>query len=239
MTNKPIYIIIYDKLKFAIKGGTYPPGSFLPTEQELETLYQVSRTTIRRAVKLLSDEGILSVRQGCGTMVMDIRTTQNYNQVTSVTESLRKRGYDVTTGSMMIDVIPASRDIAADLFIPEGTPVARIQRLQLADGRPVTLMENYIEYAKVPGIEQHSGHFVALYQFLEETYGLIIDATRDRISAKSADFLEARVLEIEPKTALLVIRRISYYQDKPVSIDHVRIIGSQYEAEISGKGRSK
>ena len=37
----------------------------------------------------------------------------------------------------------------------------------------------------------------------------------------------------------LVIRRISYYQDKPVSIDHVRIIGSQYEAEISGKGRSK
>ena len=137
----------------------------------METLYQVSRTTIRKAVKLLSDEGILSVRQGCGTMVMDIRTTQNYNQVTSVTESLRKRGYDVTTGSMMIDVIPASRDIAADLFIPEGTPVARIQRLQLADGRPVTLMENYIEYAKVPGIEQHSGHFVALYQFLEETYG--------------------------------------------------------------------
>ena len=63
MTNKPIYIKIYDKLKSAIKGGTYPPGSFLPTEQELETLYQVSRTTIRKAVKLLSDEGILSVRQ--------------------------------------------------------------------------------------------------------------------------------------------------------------------------------
>ena len=57
MTNKPIYIKIYDKLKSAIKGGTYPPGSFLPTEQELETLYQVSRTTIRKAVKLLSDEG--------------------------------------------------------------------------------------------------------------------------------------------------------------------------------------
>jgi len=239
MTNKPIYIKIYDKIKSAIKGGTYPPGSFLPTEQELETLYQVSRTTIRKAVKLLSDEGILSVRQGCGTMVMDTRTTQNYNQVTSVTESLRKRGHDVTTGSMMIDVIPASRDIATDLFIPERTPVARIQRLQLADGRPVTLMENYIEYAKVPGIEHHSGHFVALYQFLEENYNLFIDSTKDKISAKSADFLEARVLDVEPKTALLVIRRISYYKDTPVSIDHVRIIGSQYEAEISGKGRSK
>ena len=97
-------------------------------------------------------------------MVMDIRTTQNYNQVTSVTESLRKRGYDVTTGSMMIDVIPASRDIAADLFIPEGTPVARIQRLQLADGRPVTLMENYIEYAKVPGAHLKYLHQKAVLQ---------------------------------------------------------------------------
>ena len=98
MTNKPIYIKIYDKIKSAIKGGTYPPGSFLPTEQELETLYQVSRTTIRKAVKLLSDEGILSVRQGCGTMVMDTRTTQNYNQVTSLPEKdwlrLLETGYD-------------------------------------------------------------------------------------------------------------------------------------------------
>ena len=239
MTSTPIYIKIYDKLKNAIKNGSYPPGSFLPTEQELEFSYQVSRTTIRKAVKMLSDEGILNVRQGCGTMVIDNRTTQNYNQVTSVTESLRKQGYEVTTASMMIDVIPASSDIAADLCLSEGSPVARIQRLQLADGKPVTLMENYIEYAKVPGIEQHNGHFVALYQFLEETYNLIIDSTKDRISAKSADFLEARVLDVEPKTALLVIRRISYYQDKPVSIDHVRIIGSQYEAEISGKGRSK
>ena len=172
-------------------------------------------------------------------MVMDTRTTQNYNQVTSVTESLKKRGYEVTTASMMIDVIPATREIAMDLQIPEETAVARIQRLQLADGNPVTLMENYVEYAKVPDIEKHQGHFVALYQFLEETYGLTIDSTRDRISARSADFMEAQVLGIEPKDALLVIHRITYCQDQPVSIDHVRIIGSQYEAEISGKGRSK
>ena len=103
----------------------------------------------------------------------------------------------------------------------------------------MTLMENYVEYAKVPDIEKHQGHFVALYQFLEETYGLAIDSTRDRISARSADFMEAQVLGIEPKDALLVIHRISYYQEHPVSIDHVRVIGTQYEAEISGKGRSK
>ena len=229
-SNAPIYMKVYNRLKNQILSGSYPSGSFLPTESELEQIYQVSRTTIRKAVKMLSDEGFLSVRQGCGTMVMDTRTTQNYNQVTSVTESLKKRGYEVTTASMMIDVIPATREIAMDLQIPEETAVARIQRLQL---------ENYVEYAKVPDIEKHQGHFVALYQFLEETYGLTIDSTRDRISARSADFMEAQVLGIEPKDALLVIHRITYCQDHPVSIDHVRVIGTQYEAEISGKGRSK
>ena len=104
-SNAPIYMKVYNRLKNQILSGSYPSGNFLPTESELEQIYQVSRTTIRKAVKMLSDEGFLSVRQGCGTMVMDTRTTQNYNQVTSVTESLKKRGYEVTTASMMLSLI--------------------------------------------------------------------------------------------------------------------------------------
>ena len=134
---------------------------------------------------------------------------------------------------------PSPEELADELEIPEGTSVARIQRLQLADEEPVTLMENYIEYAKVPGIEAYENQFVALYQFLEEKFGLQIDETRDRISAKSATFMEAQVLKTEPKDALLVVHRVTYWQNRPVSIDHVRIIGSKYEVEISGKGRSK
>lgn len=103
-----------------------------------------------------------------------------------------KKGYRVTTSDMMIDIISADKQLADELEIPEGTSVARIQRLQLADEEPVTLMENYIEYAKVPGIEAYENQFVALYQFLEEKFGLQIDETRDRISAKSATFMEAQ-----------------------------------------------
>ena len=184
-------------------------------------------------------EGLVEVRQGSGTRVLNHKAIQNYNKVTSVTESLMKKGYRVTTSDMMIDIISADKQLADELEIPEGTSVARIQRLQLADEEPVTLMENYIEYAKVPGIEAYENQFVALYQFLEEKFGLQIDETRDRISAKSATFMEAQVLKTEPKDALLVVHRVTYWQNRPVSIDHVRIIGSKYEVEISGKGRSK
>ena len=206
---------------------------------KLEKIYQVSRTTVRNAVKMLVQEGLVEVRQGSGTRVLNHKAIQNYNKVTSLTESQMKKGYRVTTSDMMIDIISADKQLADELEIPEGTSVARIQRLQLADEEPVTLMENYIEYAKVPGIEAYENQFVALYQFLEEKFGLQIDETRDRISAKSATFMEAQVLKTEPKDALLVVHRVTYWQNRPVSIDHVRIIGSKYEVEISGKGRSK
>ena len=211
MKNAPAYVKVYSRLKNEINKGTYPVGGFLPKECELEKIYQVSRTTVRNAVKMLVQEGLVEVRQGSGTRVLNHKAIQNYNKVTSVTESLMKKGYRVTTSDMMIDIISADKQLADELEIPEGTSVARIQRLQLADEEPVTLMENYIEYAKVPGIEAYENQFVALYQFLET----------------------------EPKDALLVVHRVTYWQNRPVSIDHVRIIGSKYEVEISGKGRSK
>ena len=231
MKNAPAYVKVYSRLKNEINKGTYPVGGFLPKECELEKIYQVSRTTVRNAVKMLVQEGLVEVRQGSGTRVLNHKAIQNYNKVTSVTESLMKKGYRVTTSDMMIDIISADKQLADELEIPEGTSVARIQRLQLADEEPVTLMENYIE--------AYENQFVALYQFLEEKFGLQIDETRDRISAKSATFMEAQVLKTEPKDALLVVHRVTYWQNRPVSIDHVRIIGSKYEVEISGKGRSK
>lgn len=239
MKNTPTYIKVYNRLKNEITKGTYPIGSFLPRECELEEIYQVSRTTVRNAVKMLVRDGMVEVRQGCGTRVLEHKAIQNFNKVTSVTESLEKKGYKVTTSDMMIDVIKADKQLADELGIAEKTSVARIQRLQLADDEPVTLMENYIEYAKVPGIEEFQNQFVALYQFLEQKFGLQIDATRDLVSAKQATFMESQVLKTEPKEALLVIHRVTYYQNRPVSVDHVRIIGNKYEIEISGKERSK
>lgn len=237
--NEPAYIKVYRSLKTEIQKGVYPVNSFLPKESSLEEIFGVSRTTIRKAVKLLSQEKIVEVRQGSGTRVCDHKAKQDYNKVTSVTESLQKKGYTVTTGSMMIDIIEADSKLADELELASGTEVVRVQRLQLADQNPVTLMENYIPCSIVPGIESYEGKFTAFYQFLESVYGIVIDSTKDRISAASATFMEAQILNIKPKDALLVVHRICYHEETPVCVDHVRIIGSQYEVEISGKGRSK
>ena len=239
MSQNPVYLKVYNKIKGLIQDGTYPVSTFLPPESELEELFEVSRTTIRKAIKMLSDDGIVTVRQGSGTIINGNRTTQNYNKVNSITESLKRKGYKVTTAGMMIEVFPASLSIAKELEIPINEKVARVQRVQCANGKPVSIMTNYIPYELVPGIEQYQNQFVGLYQFMEETYKIEIEYSRDKIYAKSADFFEAQALQVEPKEALLTVHRICYANKRPVCIDHVCVVGNQYEVEIEGRGRSK
>ena len=54
----------------ALKDNTYPIGSLLPAEPELEKIYGVSRTTVRRAIAQLAEEGYVKVKQGHGTIVL-------------------------------------------------------------------------------------------------------------------------------------------------------------------------
>lgn len=239
MSKTPAYKLVHNSLKKAIQEGKYSVSEFLPTEPELEKIFMVSRTTVRKAMELLKEEGLVEIKQGRGTIVLDYRTKQDMNKVTSVTESLRRRGYDVRTKSMYIDIIPASEELGNELGIKHGTRVVRIQRIQLADGKPVAIMKNYISAQLVPDIEKFTNKFSGLYQFLEEQYQLEIHAASDKIYAKSADFAESEMLSVQPGTALLCIHRICYKDKEPICVDDVSIIGNQYELVISMNGRCK
>lgn len=239
MRKVPAYMAVHDLIKKRIEDGTYPVLEFLPTEPELEKIYKVSRTTIRSAMELLKEEGFVEIKQGRGTMALDRRTIQDLNKVTSVTESLRRRGYDVRTKSMYIDLIPVIEKLGKELDLPGDDSITRVQRIQLIDEKPIAIMRNYIPTTLVPGLIQFTNKFSGLYQFLEEHYNLEIDSAHDKIFAKSADFAESEMLNVQPGTALLCIRRICYRNEEPVCVDDVCILGDQYELAISTNGRYK
>ncbi|WP_167956547.1 GntR family transcriptional regulator [Anaerosporobacter faecicola] len=238
MSNKlPSYMKVYKELQQEIRNGKYQIGDMLPVESELEQMFGVSRITIRKAVKLLVEEKLVDVKQGRGTLVLDFKPKQSLNHVVSVTETLRQKGYDVQTQSMYIDIIQANYEIAEALQIPLSEYVARFQRIQLADGKPIVLMKNYVEAKMVPDVIKYSNKFTALYQFLEGTYQIHIDEASDTIYAKNAEFEEAQMLNIPVGEALLCIKRICYQDNKPVCYDKVKIIGSKYELNTSMMGR--
>ena len=67
--NKPKYLQISEQLIEQINTGVLPAGSILPTEGELQERFNVSRVTIRRAMKVLVDMDLLFRKRGSGTYV--------------------------------------------------------------------------------------------------------------------------------------------------------------------------
>jgi len=237
LDKTPAYVRVYNALRSKILDGEYAIGDLLPPEPELEKLFLVSRTTVRKAVEMLSHEGLVAAKQGRGTTVLDYHTTQNINQVSSLSETLEQKGCKVYSKNMYIDTVPASARVASELQIAPGSPVILIQRLQIADDKPIAIFKNYLVPEMVPDIRSHVGKFTHLYDFLEEHYGLTIDAARDRISARSATFEEATMLDVPVGTALIYLVRVCYSGGRVVGSDHCRILGSRYEFEIYMNGR--
>ena len=65
----PAYIRIHDKIKEDVDDGTWKIGQRLPSERDLCETFDVSRMTVRQAITLLVDEGILERKPGSGTFV--------------------------------------------------------------------------------------------------------------------------------------------------------------------------
>jgi GntR family transcriptional regulator len=234
----PAYMKVYTKLKGMIFDDTYPIGSLIPTEPELCNIFGVSRTTIRKAMELLEQGGFVRIQQGRGTEVLDYRTTQKLNIVSSFTETLESKGYTVHSKSMHIDMVVPPKSVLDDLNQPAETQVVRIQRIQLANDKPVAMMTNYVIPDLVPGIVNDSGTFVSLYHHLETKYGILITEARDNIKAKVSDFLESELLQIPIGSPLLVDRRITFSQARPIEVVIMIVDASKYEFSVNLVGRA-
>lgn len=232
------YVKVYKQIKEKILDDTYAIGSLMPAEPDLCNIFGVSRTTIRKTMELLEKEGFVKIQQGRGTEVLDYKTTQKLNYVTSFTETLKAKGYSVQTKSMHIDLIVPPKNVLEDLNLPDDSEVVRIQRIQLVNDKPIALMTNFIVPDLVQGILSDSGSFESLYHHMETKYGIIITSAIDNIKAKVADYFESELLQIPIGSPLLVDRRITFSIGKPIEVVIMIVDASKYDFSVNLVGRA-
>lgn len=237
MRGKPAYIRVYEAIKRQIADEKYEVGQLIPTEAQLESMFNVSRITIRAAIELLCDEGYLTKTPGRGTEVLDYKTTQKLNLVTSFSETLLQKGHAVAYKSIDIACVDPPKFASAGLKLDPDSKVIKIERVVLADGRPIAVMINYLVPELVPGIESRKSEIKSLYAFLEDQYNIEIDHSIDTITAEAAGPREAELLEVPEGTALLVNHRITYTKARPFEIVLLKVVGSKYEFRVYLKGR--
>jgi GntR family transcriptional regulator len=226
----PLYQQIYEILRSEILAKNWKPGDLIAPESELTEQYRVSSITIRQALEMLEQDGLIYRQRGRGTFVAHPTLEQSLTHIISFTEDMHRRGSKPGTVVMESGLIPASEDIANKLQIVTGEELAYVERLRLADGEPMSLEESHIIHRYCQGILQHDFAAKSMRLCLEQDFGIRLVSAKQTIRALQAPPNLARSLSLKPGAAILFIERVSYSQyDLPLEFLRIYYRGDRYE----------
>ncbi|NIS80155.1 MAG: UTRA domain-containing protein [Anaerolineales bacterium] len=218
----PLYQQLYEILRRKIQNAEWKPGDIIFPESELIELYQVSRSTVRKVLDILVHEGLIYRQPGRGTFVTHPTLEQGMTRIISFTEDMIQRGYEPGTEVLFAGVVPAPVEIAQKLEVEPGEELARIRRLRLADGEPMSVEDSLLVHRYCQGVLKHDHASNPLRRVLEQDYGIRLVRAKQVIRAILAPVDLAQLLLIKPRSALLLIERVTY-SDQVIPVEFLRI----------------
>jgi len=157
--RRPLSAQVRDRLEKAIRDGALPPGAQLPGEHELAEQLSIGRSTLREALRLLEQDGVIDVQHGRGRFVSALATLRAERPVTefeSVTEMLSGLGYRVRNRVVRVETRDATAEQTRALNLTEGSPVILLERVRFHDDEPLIYSLNFIDRSLLPGtLEDH------------------------------------------------------------------------------------
>ncbi len=209
-SKSPLYQQIYQLLRQKILEGQWRPDEMLPSEASLMKQYNVSRATVRQALDELVSDGLIYRRQGRGTFVAPSTAAPGLVRLVGFTEDMLQRGLTPATKLISASLVPASDRLASALQSEEGEPLARIERLRLADGVPIGVEIAFWAHRHCPGILTQDYTTHSLREMLKNKYQIRLTRARQQIQAAAAAAEMAEVLDVVVGFPLLTIERVSY-----------------------------
>ena len=207
--DAPLYMQVSRALKGEIVSGAWPVGSLLPTEDELCARFSVSRYTVREALRRLREEGLVSSRQGAGTVVVPPPAGDSHALQSMSINDLVDFG---TRTRFAIDAIKMTT-VDAKLAARIGAPVGE-ERLAVTGYRydedekePVCWTEYYIhrDFAAVGRLlHRHTG---PIFQLIEDLFATSVAEVQQEISAALVAPAQAEGFKDKPGSAVLEVRR--------------------------------
>ena len=215
----PLYHQLKQVLQDGIERGMYKPGDRLPSELELIRQYGISRITVRQALAELEAEGLIVRRHGKGTYVAERRIEQELVRLTDFMEDMQQAGQNPSSRVLAFMHEPASPAVAKALHLKDGTEVVRVDRLRLADGRPMAFDSTWLPLRFGELLTGMDLTQETIYHILETRYAIPVVSGAFSITATTATNQQAAILDISAGAALLLIQRISYTtDDEPVYV---------------------
>ena len=209
--KQPRYLLLAKNLIDEITGGLYPIGSLLPTESVLSTRHDVSRHTVREALRQIQEMGLVSRQQGVGTRVEAATPADPFKQSLNSIQDIQQYAGDTRLRDIVFDSVVADESLAGLLRCQAGQNFLSIEASRVLvvskDAPPIAWTKIYIIDAYAGIRDYVSDYKGAVGNLIEEQYGERISEVAQEISAISLPKDLAKRLECKPGKPGLRVQR--------------------------------
>ena len=230
----PKYAQVITELQRRIDSGQYPPGTLMPSENQLSAEFAIARPTVVRALRVLREEGWIETQQGKGSFV------RGRPALAGVTPARRGQAEldrdEATEAGEIVAAGPAAAParVAALLGVKPGTELVRRQRLIRADGDPSELITWWVPpaLAEGTGINESDPLPGGLRAHLAKRKNVRVDHVVEQVTARHPAGGEAKLLGITrsaPVLALYAVARDASGQ--PLAVLDLAMPGDLHELE--------
>lgn len=207
--TQPLYQQLAETLKQLMESGKIGAREPMPAERELAITYEVSRDTVRKAIRLLEEQGLLYSDHGRGTFAAPAAVRQMSRFLDSFTEDTIKRGGVPGQNILIMETVAANMAIASLLHIQPDQPLLRIKRVRLMNGKPVGLQESHLRLPEGAQLERKAlEQGGSLYRILIDTFGIKPSESLESVGAVAAQAEDAALLGVAVGTPLLLCERV-------------------------------
>ncbi|MPY90150.1 MAG: UTRA domain-containing protein [Luteitalea sp.] len=216
MLRKDSPIPLYYQLKTAIEArideGVWPPDTQLPSERQLCDQFGISRITVRQALAELVREGRLVRSHGRGTYVAHAHLKKPLFPLVSFTEDLREHGLEAGARVLRFERTTPPPHVALALRLASGEKTIVLQRLRLANRRPVAIETVHLPERLCPGFLEEDMADRSLYATLETRYRLVPAHARQQWQAVRCAAADAQLLAVAKGSPVLRIDQTTHDQ---------------------------
>jgi GntR family transcriptional regulator len=203
-----------ERLRENIESGKWHAGSMIPTENELCREFDVSKITVREAIKILVQEGLLSRTPGKGTFVTQPKLEQKLNRFFSFTRWAQGEGLEPASRILKVETLPCDQHMATHLSMKPGEKVTKIERLRLGSGEPLMFETIWVSASLCPRLHLQDLANQPLNNIIAQKYNLPLLYATESIEAGIADEYVAGLLGISEGSPLLKVEHTAFTEQR-------------------------
>jgi GntR family transcriptional regulator len=236
----PLYHRIYAVMRERIIKGYYPSDLPVPSEAELSESFSVSRITIRKAMEMLTAEGLVTRTRGRGTYVNDRSKENQLNRavvsnINGLFSYLNAVGQSTRLKVVSLELTEAPPRICAQMGVPPTAPLVRAVRVRSLDKRPYSLSIAYLLPEIGETLKRQDLAKTNMIDLVQQA-GATVEQVEQTLTATLADDYAAKHLEIPIGAPLMLVNRVFFNAAlKPFYVAEIFYCADRYEYRVSLK----